>query len=98
MKKIIIASFCVVISMIISISSVNLTINQQSTFSLKELVLVSKVNAEDVEEIPVSCSRNCSRDARCWAYAHEYCGNTAGVEGLCFFNGDQSTSCSSPCC
>lgn len=95
MKKIIIASSCVFISMIISISSVNLTRNQQGSFSLKELVLISSSNAEDVT---VVCAKKCAKDAKCWAWAYEYCGNIAAYEGLCFFNGDQSTSCSSPCC
>lgn len=95
MKKIIIASCCVLISMIISLSSVNLTRNQQGSFSLKELVLISSSNAEDIE---VTCNRTCARGAKCWSYTYDYCENTACIIGLCFFNGNQSTSCNSVCC
>ena len=98
MKKTILASCCIVISMTISIISINLTTNQQSTYSLKELELFSTANAEDLGDITVTCDQKCAKNAKCWAWSYEYCGNIGGYEGLCFFNGNQSTSCSSPCC
>ena len=82
MKKIIIASCCVLISMTISIISFNLTRNKQGSFSLKELVVISTSNAEGDG---VTCNRYCSSGAKCWAWSYEYCGNIAGYEGLCFF-------------
>lgn len=92
MKKLIFTSICLIISITISISTFNLSKNQNNNVTLNSLFV--NANAGDIEQVDVTCSQG---PGACWAFS-TYMFMDLELP-CCTFSGYMSNSCTShpPC-